>query len=153
MNEVVADVKKYDWVDEFYWLDSHNGINARGKSSSIWVRDQECEGFAQELFKKNPQIAGAGLQVTNLQIALGFTEEQDPRLITRTNTRAVYDAALKMIMEDVSAKRILFEGAPGTGKSRNLAYLPKLLLGANRKVFIITQRSKRYTFSSHLSIY
>jgi len=122
------------WADEYYWLNSHNNVNPRGRSN-IYARNLQYENFAEELIREEPVDAGAGLQVTKLTIPFEFTQAfEDPRLITRPNTRAVYEAVFSMILHDASAKRILVEGAPGIGKSRNLIYLLKLLFGENRKV-------------------
>ena len=135
IDETISEVApvEFAWVDEFYWLDSHNNATVRSRTE-VWARDIESEGFAQELIREEPVGAGAGLQVINLTIPFGFTKGlEDPRLITRPNTRAIYDAAFSMIIHRAPC-HILVEGAPGVGKSRNLIYLLKLLLGENRKV-------------------
>ena len=124
-----------EWLDEYYWLDDAGDFPNDRSDPAIWDRDRRSEEFARQLLANPTTARPAGLEVTDLPFAFGFTSAlEDPRLITRTNTRAVYTAVFNMIMNNPLAKRILVEGAPGIGKSRNLTYLLKLLLGRNRKV-------------------
>jgi hypothetical protein len=114
--------------DELPWL-------REDRIQSRWIRAQpDVENFALELQTTVPICATSGLEVTNLPMAFGFTCEEDPRLITRSNTRSIYSAIFEQIRDHPEERKFLVEGAPGTGKSRNLTYLLKLLLCAGRTV-------------------
>lgn len=120
-----------DWSDEFYWLNHPTNGQIPRNPPTTWQRDLAGEGFAQALIGNVPVSHPNGLESTVLPFALGFDATEDNRLITRTHSRAIYSAVFKHITERNESK-ILVTGAPGIGKSRNLAHLLKLFLEANR---------------------
>jgi hypothetical protein len=107
--------------EDFSWLQE-------AESRQIWHRQKKVDAFALSLQTTAPVTKEAGLEVTELPLAFGFDRMEDPRLITRHNTRRVFNAILEQILHEPLVRRFLVEGAPGIGKSRNLTYLLKLLL-------------------------
>lgn len=82
-----------------------------------------------------PVINGInGIQKINLTKCINCTSSDDARLVTRAGMRAVYDCIADDIIGGAVGHTFLVEGAPGTSKSRNLLYLLKRLLFANRLV-------------------
>lgn len=119
------------WNNEFYWL--NHPVNPPNPHINVWYRDLAGEGFAAALLRNYPVNHENGLQVTDLPFALGFDPTEDNRLITRAHSRSIYWSVFKQITAN-HEKKILVNGAPGIGKSRNLTYLLKLFLEANKIV-------------------
>ena len=114
--------------------------------SSDFVFEEDATAFAESLLSTPVVVHPHGLEETKLSMAFGFSKKADPRLITRINSRAVYTAVYQSIVAGVNNKFVV-EGAPGIGKSRNLAYLLKLLLQANKTVlYHAVERSIMYLF-------
>lgn len=134
------------WSDEFYWLDGFVDYQAPDENH-VWNRRIHGERFAADLLSRVPSVKDAGLEVTELPTRFMPCYNEDGIFITRCNTRRVYDAVCQRIVTNPTSKRVLIEGASGTGKRRSLTYLLKLLLCENRKVLLYSPgRENVYAF-------
>lgn len=116
------------------WWQIFDGIEDFRHQSNAWLPDINQSIAASQLLTLPVIDCTNGIQKMNLTVCVNSSPTEDARLITRQGMRAVYDCVADRIIEGAKGTTFLVEGAPGTSKSRNLLYLLRRLLFANKLV-------------------
>ena len=99
---------------------------------NTWEFDEDATAFAKELIETQWASVGEGLQVLPLQNnLLGGKAKNGPKLVTRQCVRELWEQVFTELKNDYTTK-VAIIGNPGIGKSRNLDYGLRLLLGGQR---------------------
>ena len=97
-----------------------------------WKFDKNATAFAQQLIATEWESPKEGLAVLPLQTSvLGDKPRSGPQLVTRQCVRELWEEVFKQLSDNYTTK-VAIIGNPGIGKSRNLIYGLRLLLGGSR---------------------
>lgn len=115
-------------------------------ADNVWEPTLRITAYAEELLTTQPLHGDDGIEMTPFTRPFAISRNDDPRMVTRIGTRSVYDSVFDFIHAE-PGNVSLVEGAPGTSKSRNLAYLLRRLLQANKLiVFDVCYEKLKYVF-------
>lgn len=108
------------------WL-QHNTF----RDCNVWKFHEEATVFAKELQVAKWECAEAGLAVLPLQSTLqGDMPDNGPKLVMRRCMRELTLEAFKQL-KNPRITKVAIIGNPGIGKSRNLDYFLRLLMGGS----------------------